>query len=201
MTAGRTLRTLFAAALVASVLLVAPAAVSAADVSFGTPTATAAYDQSITFNVDVSRSVPVERVELRLRFPDSLGPVIVDVPAPPGTGTDTLEYVLDLSGGGHVVPNTRIVAEWAAFTAPGSAPITSTEETVRYEDTTHDWRTVKGDLMTVHWYQGGQAFATKALGIGEQAIKDTATLLGVTETAPVDFYIYGDEASFRTALG
>ena len=55
--------------------------------------------------------------------------------------------------------------------------------------------------MTVHWYEGGQAFANKALRIGEQAIKDTATLLGVTENERVDFYIYGDEASFRTALG
>ena len=72
---------------------------------------------------------------------------------------------------------------------------------MHYQDTTHDWRTLKGDLMTVHWYEGGQAFANKALRIGEQAIKDTSTLLGVDETEPVDFYIYGDEASFRTALG
>src|SRR5262249_58322094 len=37
--------------------------------------------------------------------------------------------------------------------------------------------------------------------IGEQAIKDTSALLGVTETDPIDFFIYGDEASFRDALG
>ena len=72
---------------------------------------------------------------------------------------------------------------------------------MHYLDTTHDWRTLKGDLMTVHWYEGGQAFANKALRIGEQAIKDTATLLGVDETEPVDFYIYGDEASFRRRWG
>ncbi len=173
----------------------------AADVSFGKPSAVADYGKAITFTVDVTRDVALDRVELRLSFPDTLGPLIVDVPVPDGTGTDTLQYVLDVTGGGHIVPNTPIEATWAAFTAPGADPITSRDDRVLYEDTTHEWKTVSGDLMTVHWYQGGQAFANKALEIGEQAIRDTSSLLGVTETRPVDFYIYGDQASFRDALG
>ena len=70
-----------------------------------------------------------------------------------------------------------------------------------YQDTTHDWRKVKGDLMTVHWYAGGDAFASKALQIGEKAISDTAALLGRDRDRAVDFYIYGDQDSFRAALG
>lgn len=178
-----------------------PSPALAADVSFGKPTAVADYGTSVTFNVDVTRTVPLDRVELRLLFPDALGPLIVDVPVPPGTGTDTLEYVLDVTGGGHIVPNTPIDSSWAAFTAPGAEPVTSQDERIVYRDTTHDWRTVKGDLMRVHWYAGGEGFANKALAIGEKAIKDTAALLGVTESEPIDFYIYGDQASFRAALG
>ena len=57
---------------------------------------------------------------------------------------------------------------------------------------------LKGDLMTVHWYAGRP-------GVREQGAADRRagrsrtppTLLGVNETEPVDFYIYGDEASFR----
>ena len=74
--------------------------------------------------------MPLERVELRLLFPDTLGPVIVDVPVPPGTGTDRLKYVLDLTGGGHLVPNTPIEATWAAFTAAGAEPVTSDQRSV-----------------------------------------------------------------------
>ena len=55
--------------------------------------------------------------------------------------------------------------------------------------------------MTVHWYEGDEAFARKALKIGERGDRDTATLLGVTETEPVDFFIYADETSFYDALG
>jgi hypothetical protein len=53
----------------------------------------------------------------------------------------------------------------------------------------------------VHWYDGSEAFAKRALKIGEAAVSETAALLGVTEDRPIDFFIYGDEASFRTALG
>ncbi len=176
-------------------------AVAADEVSFGKPDAVADYGTAITFTVDVTRSVPLDRVELRLRLPDTIGPLIVDVPVPPGTGTTQLKYDLDVTGGGHIVPNTPITATWAAFTAPGADPILSRDDRVLYQDTTHDWRKVKGDLMTVHWYAGGDTFANKALQIGEQAISDTAALLGVTETEPVDFYIYGDQQSFREALG
>ena len=195
------------AAAVAALLLLAslatalPAPALASDVSFGDPKAKATYGESIVFTVDVTAGVPIERAELRLRFPDSLGPLIVDVPTPAGTGTQTLRYELDLTGDGHIVPNTPIEATWATWTSADGEPTTSRAGTFRYEDTSHDWKTVGGDLMTVHWYEGGKAFAEKALRIGEQAIRDTSTLLGVTETKPVDFYIYGDQASFRDALG
>ena len=193
---------LLAIALAAVAIGLAPArAVAADEVSFGKPDAVADYGTSITFTVDVTRSVPLDRVELRLRLPETIGPLIVDVPVPPGTGTTSLQYVLDVTGGGHIVPNTPITATWAAFTEPGADPILSRDHHVLYQDTTHDWRKVKGDLMTVHWYAGGDAFANKALQIGEKAISDTAALLGVTESEPIDFYIYGDQDSFRAALG
>ena len=57
------------------------------------------------------------------------------------------------------------------------------------------------DVVRVHWYEGSEAFAERALAIGEEAVKETATLLGVTEDEPVDFFIYADQASFYDALG
>ena len=137
-------------ALVGATFAAVPAAALAASVTFGQPQATATYDQRIVFTVDVMTDVPLERVELRLQFPQALGPALVDVTPPKGTGPKTLRYTLDLTGDGHIVPNTPIVATWAAYTAAGADPILSTPETFRYQDTTHEWRSVKGDLMTVH---------------------------------------------------
>jgi hypothetical protein len=117
------------------------------------------------FTVDVTAAVPLARVELRLRFPDSLGPLIVDVPTTLAAGSGTLRYELDLAGVGHVVPNTRIEATWAAFTAPDAEPVTSRVESIRYRDTAHDWRSVEGDLMRSTGTRA-EAFAASA-GIGE----------------------------------
>ncbi len=180
-------------------MTVAPA--RAASVSFGSPTYDARYDQAIEFTVDLTASEPLERVELWLRFPDTIGPYIVSVDDPGGTGSRTLRYTLDLTGSGHLVPNTRFQATWAAYPSGASQPVTSDVLDVNYQDTTQDWRTVKGDIVTVHWYQGTRSFAEKAVSIAEDAIANTSKLLGVTETRPVDFFIYADDAAFREALG
>jgi hypothetical protein len=60
---------------------------------------------------------------------------------------------------------------------------------------------MRGDLVVVHWYEGSEAFARRALEIGDRAVKETAALLGVTESEPIDFFIYADDEAFRTALG
>jgi Peptidase MA superfamily len=199
MAAARASTFAFAFAFAFAGLLPAPAL--AASVSFGTPTATAIYDQSIDFSVKMTSSGPVERVELWLGFPDSIGPFVVSVDDTGGSGPRTLDYTLDLTGSGHLAPNTRLTVTWAAYPEAGADPVTSQVESVSYQDTTEDWQTVQGDIVTVHWYQGDQAFATRALDIGEQAIRNTADLLGVTESDPVDFFIYADDAAFRQALG
>ena len=181
-------------------LVVAPAA-SAADVTFGESTAKATYGDKIEFAIDVTSPSPLARMELRIGFPDALGPYIVDVPVPASGGTNRVTYDLDLTGGGHLVPNTPLTYTWAAFPEVGQEPVVSSTERIRYRDTSQDWKTLKGDLITVHWTEGGDSFARKALDIGEQAVKDTSALLGVTETEPIDFFIYADEQSFRSALG
>jgi hypothetical protein len=182
-------------------LLVGAPAVSAAGVTFGTSTAKATFGEQIEFAVDVTAPAPLARMELRIGFPDALGPYIVDVPVPASGGSHRVTYDLDLTGGGHLVPNTPLSYTWAAFPEVGADPDLSDTERIRYRDTSQDWQTLEGDLITVHWSQGGQAFARKALDIGEQAVRDTSALLGVTEKEPIDFFIYSDEQAFRTALG
>ena len=56
-------------------------------------------------------------------------------------------------------------------------------------------------VVRVHWYEGSDDFGRRALKIAEDGIEKSATLLGVTEEEPVDFFIYADETAFREALG
>ena len=171
----------------------------AADAGFAPPGATVDYAKSIVFTEQIDTTVPLERVELILRYPSTLGPSIIDVPVEAGSGSQQLRYVMDLTDGG-LVPNTTFTATWKAWSAAG--PVATSEPlSVTYQDTSHEWQTIKGDLVTVHWYEGPRSFAQRELEIGEQALRDANALLGVTDTRPVDFFIYGDQASFVTALG
>lgn len=166
---------------------------------FGTPTATPTYGTGIVFSVPFTPpAAQTVRVELRLQFPQALGPTIFDVAVP--AGARQLSHALDLSGGATIVPNTRIVATWVWVPAGGD-PVSSLPAAVLYADTTHAWRTLTGSLVRVHWYFGDDAFARHALDIGEKAVTDASALLGVTETDPIDFFIYGDQAGFVEALG
>ncbi len=113
-----------------------------------------------------------------------------------------MTYHLDTSGQQHLIPNTPITAQWRVF--PTSDPehgVVGPKLTFVYADDRFDWKTVAGDLVRVHWYEGSAAFAAKALKLGEDEVRATSQLLGVTETKPVDFFVYANTDDFYDALG
>jgi len=119
---------------------------------------------------------------------------------PSGQGAHRVTGGWDVGRDGHLVPNTRLTGQWVAYAADGSTTV-SDSTAVRYTDTRFDWKTVEGDLVRVHWTEGGDAFGQRALKIGEDAIRDTSELLGVEERDPIDFFIYANQDAFRDALG
>ncbi|MFL5756693.1 MAG: hypothetical protein ACJ77N_10390, partial [Chloroflexota bacterium] len=158
----------------AALTIRAPAAVAAADapVSFGTPQATATFGQGIQFTVPLDTSVALQRLELLVHVPGSLGPVVLELAPPTETGHTTVQGSWRLGRDGHLVPNTRLRAEFRAMTAaPDEKVVVSRSVDVAYEDTRFTWQTVSGDLMTVHWYTGDAAFGRRALEIGEKAVR------------------------------
>jgi hypothetical protein len=117
---------------------------------------------------------------------------------PTTTGATTLSHSL---GGpdDHFMPNTPIRVRWR-ITADGATRIGPEARTV-VSDERFEWKTLRGDVVRVHWYDGDRAFGERALRIGEREVDETAKLLGVTETEPVDFFIYADRDAFYDALG
>lgn len=178
-------------------LIVAPT--SAADPTFGKPTIDMAFGRGVELSQPVVLTAAPFRVELLLATGEDGTPLVVEVP-PPAAGTTALRYTLDVSEG-HILPNTPLNARWRITQTPDAVPVTGPPVSAVYEDDRFDWQTVEGDIVRVHWYEGGRDFGERALRIGEEAVTSTAALLGVTEDAKVDFFIYGDQDSFYDALG
>ena len=178
----------------------APGPVAAADSppTFGTPSATFQFLTSITISEPVDLPSGVARIEVLIRTEGS-DRTFVDVVDDPGPGAQTLTYGLDTSGGG-IIANTLVQLSFGVTLDDGTAfdgPVAS----VRYEDTRFDWQTLSGGVVTVHWVEGDQAFGTRALSIARDAIQKASTLLGVTETQPIDFYVYPSQAAMYDMLG
>ena len=188
-------------ALVATWALIASAgSVAAADpVSFGKPTASSSFAKSLDFKQPVTLDATPLRVEILIETPGAIGPSVVPVPPPTAVGAATLDYSLDLSGG-NVVPNTTFTARWRITDDAGKAWLGPSLDHV-YADDRFDWKTLDGDVVRVHWVEGDQAFGKRALKIGDDAVAAAAKLLGVTESDPIDAFIYGDQQAFYDALG
>lgn len=183
------------ALVVSSVTIAVPA--HGADAAFDQPTATARLGDPVTF-VTVLRSdqEPV-RVELITRLPDAGGSSVQPAAV---TAADRGTYEASVSVDGHVTPNTTFDYRFRASFADGSIALGPEARTTVVDDR-FAWRTLEGSLIRLHWYEGDDAFAGRALAIGEEALAEASALLGVQETERVDFFIYAAEGPFREALG
>lgn len=184
---------------VAASILGRAGAVAAADpVTFGSPTSSSSFGVSLEFTQPANIADTPTRVELLLQTPGAAGPNVIDIP-PVAAGSQTLRYSLDLSQG-HIYPNTSFTAWWRVTDGSGKAWL-GPKVTQLYADDRLDWKTLKGKVVRAHWYDGDAAFGRRILDIGDTAIADTSKLLGVTETEPIDFYVYADQDKFYDALG
>ncbi len=199
---GLTLRLSVVGLLGALVLALAPTAAGASWATFGTPTARSTFGTGVEFRQPVSIDKAVARVELLLTVADAIGPTVIVLPAPAATGSTTLSHLLDTTGDGHLPPNTPIVARWRLVASDDPADtVLGPELRVIYADERFAWQTEAGSLVRVHWYEGSAAFGQRALQIGEDGVRKASDLFGVSESKPVDFYVYADQQAFYDALG
>jgi hypothetical protein len=190
-----------AVAAVAFALLPLAGTVRAADPpDFGTPTVTGSFGEDIVFTQPITSTVPLERVELLLTVDGAIGPEVIEVDPPTGTGAQTLSHHVD-TGQDHLLPNTPVRGQWRVTARDAPTSITGPVASLVYADERFTWKTESGPVVRVHWYEGSDDFGRRALKIAEDGIEKSATLLGVTEEEPVDFFIYADQTAFREALG
>ena len=132
------------------------------------------------------------------------GPTVFEVPAPV-TGATTLTYTHDdRRPGAHPPEHPHDRARWRLTpdAGPGGTRDRAGRQALVYADerfTLEDRPRARSSGCT--GMRAAKRSASERSQIGEDAIEQSAALLGVTETEPVDFFIYADQASFYDALG
>jgi peptidase MA superfamily protein len=176
----------------------APVAAGGTLESFGEATAVATFGESIRVEQPaILQNAPV-RAEALVRAAGSDRTFLAEIPTPPA-GESTLQYTYATPFGG-LFPNTQVQLGFR-LTFDDGRIVDSPTTTILYDDDRFEWRTIEGPLVRVHWIDGDEAFGRRALDIGERAIEEATTLLGVDETRPIDFFVYADQSAFRDVLG
>ena len=191
-----------AAAAFAPFGVAAPVVAATGWAAFETPSADSDFNHGVTFDQPVTVTKDVSRAELLLTAGNAIGPTVIEAAGPLGTGATTLTYLADPSVDGHLLPNTPMTGRWRLVAADDPTDVElGPPVTITYADDRFDWRTEAGDLVKVHWYEGSGAFGSRALTIGQDAVQQAADLLQVTESEPIDFFVYADRGAFYDALG
>ena len=185
----------------AALALAGPSAAAVPAVAFDPPSVEVHFPESMIWTQAFSAAEPPARVELVSRLDggdasfvrDATFESVGQVGAPVGS------YRVRLVDTGTALPNEVLRYHFRLTTRSGRV-IDGPEGVVQVVDDRVTWRTLKGDVVRLHWHAGDEAFARRALRIAEDAIASTAKLLGVSETEPIDFFVYGDEDLFRSAL-
>jgi len=175
-------------------LLALAAPVGAASVSFGTPTATSAFGDGVHFTQPIS-GASFSEADIVITLPGDIGPSVVKIKNP----GSPLKYTFDTSTG-QIQPNTKVSAHFQVVFADGTTQ-QGPEIKITYTDDRFHWQTKTGTFVILHWYEGSNSFAQQALTMGENGISKSAKFLGVTETAPIDFFVYSTQQPFYDALG
>jgi hypothetical protein len=186
-----------------SVLAVLCAAVAgpvaaAVPAEFGAPSVDVRFGSDVTFEQPVDIGGAIARAELLLTFPGADGPLVVGVRPPSGIGPETLTHRYEAVPG-ELAPNTMIEGRWR-LTGEDGAELVGPPATATYADDRFAWRTRTDGLVRLHWYEGDDAFADRALRIAVDGMARAQDFLGVTETDPVDFFVYASQDDIYAAL-
>lgn len=196
MSARRLRRPVLVAALVLGWALTAVPAAMAATPSFGPSSAEVPLGGPYVFATSLTMAEQPKRVELVLQFPGQDFTTVIVATVSGGNGNWHAQGTFE----GHILPNSKLHYQFRVTDAAGTVTDGPPAE-VLTTDERFDWKTVTGPVVRLHWNGGDAAFGQGALDIGERAVSRAAQLLGVTETDPIDFFVYDDEQAFRDALG
>jgi hypothetical protein len=195
--AGRVgLARLASIAVILALASLAPSRARAAEPVFAQPSAEAPLGGPTVFRTTLTSDTQPARVEALISVPGAEVVTVLAATVSGANGSWSAEATLE----GHVLPNTPVTYRFRAADAAGNL-VEGPPADVLVTDSRFNWQTLEGTIVHLHWYSGDQAFAQRALDIGDKAIGNASQLLGVTETDPVDFFIYDDESAFRDALG
>jgi hypothetical protein len=191
-------------ALIASVLLALASPVFVSSQNELTVTNSAAkadFPNKITFTAAVNSNVNITDIRLRyiidqVTFTRVTSESFVDFT--PEKKVDA-SWSLELLQIGGRPPGTNISYWWVAKDASGRRLETPPQQ-IQLNDNRYSWHTLTDGKITMHWYEGNDAFAQELMSAAQQALRLLKDSTGAALERQVNLYIYGSTQDLLGAL-
>ena len=102
---------------------------------------------------------------------------------------------MDTTGGG-VDPFVPVTAQFELVLPDGST-VDGPQIHVTYDDTRFTWKTKLGKIVRLHYIDASDAFAQQMVDLADTGVANAASLFGVAETQPIDYYVYPSQDAFQ----
>jgi hypothetical protein len=151
------------------------------------------FPSRLTFNISAESNVNITDIRLhyrveRLAFARVTSEVYIEL-AP--SKSVSAQWVWDMRKTGGLPPGSS-VDYWWTVTDAGSDKVETDVARVSIEDNRYDWRSLTRGLVTLYWYNGGDAFAGTLMSVAQQALSRLLEDTGAELEQPVKMYIYAN---------
>jgi hypothetical protein len=159
------------------------------------------FPDRLTFQADFKNDRPIEKVTLEYGVDQwTCGTVIAKAFPEIEPGQDvSAEWTWEMKQSGSQPPGSKIWWRWHIVDDQGQEIVTNRKELVWLDDQ-HDWQTVSGDDINLHWYDGESSFGRELYESAVKSLADLATATGLRTDKPIDLYIYADTTDMRDAV-
>lgn len=153
------------------------------------------FGEQITFQARIQASIGITQASVLFRETNEqatrVEPLVLDQ-----NGAGSFQY----NAAQNILPPFSNIVFWFQATLADGSTQTSPIYNFRYDDNRFPWRDTTRDLITVHWYDGDDAFGQSALDSAQAGLNAIGQVVPLTLDAPLDVYVYSNADDLQGAL-
>ncbi len=155
------------------------------------------FPSHVTFALSAKSEVSITNVQLLYGASRSDSLTIVQAEFMPGTSIEA-RHILDTQVF-HISPGVEVTYRWLIEDENGHE-LETPPQTFFYADDRFNWKHREVQSVTIHWYQGNNAFGDELAETTDRALNNLQRDIGANVVDPVSIYIYADTRDMRAAL-
>lgn len=159
------------------------------------------FPNTATFSATLSSNAAITSITLEYGNVQQTCGEVIAMAFPQFTPSTTVqaEWTWDMRQSGSLPPGAKIWWRWRYMDESG-AEFVSGDQSAIWLDDVHNWQTITGDNLRVHWYDNDKSFAQTMLDAGTEGLRRNQEQAGLITDAPIDIYVYPNYDDMRDAI-